>query len=135
MYRANASEQYAFISIFFTAGCEVVARLSVVFLYYRLFSVKRRLGWCLKIVASLSIIWLLIVIFAITFQCKPIAAVVDASIDGECLDAQFGFLVTEGINLGLDLALVVLPIKTIWNLHLPIRERAGIVLIFLTGSL
>jgi hypothetical protein len=118
-----------------TAGCEVAARISLVFLYYRLFSVKRWLGWSLKIVAALSIIWLLIVIFAITFQCKPIAAVVDASVKGECLDAQFGFLVTEAINLGLDMALVLLPIKTIWGLHLPTRERIGIILIFMTGSL
>jgi hypothetical protein len=127
--------QISFVSIFFTASCEVVTRLSVVFLYYRLFSVKRWLGWCLKIVAALSLIWLVIVIFATTFQCKPVAAVVNASIKGECLDAQFGFLITEAINLILDLTLVFLPVSTIWKLRLPLKERLGIGAIFLTGSL
>lgn len=95
---------------------------------------KRWLGWSLRTIAALSIVWLIIVIFTVAFQCRPVAAVVNAAIEGECLDAQFGLLLTEVINLVLDLALVLLPIKTIWSLHLPLRERMGVVLIFLTGS-
>lgn len=63
------------------------------------------------------------VIFAITSQFKLSAAVVSASIDGKCLDAQYGFLVTVDINLELDFAIVVLPFSIIWHLQLLIRER------------
>ncbi|KAF2807324.1 uncharacterized protein BDZ99DRAFT_536721 [Mytilinidion resinicola] len=114
---------------------ELVARMSVIFLYYRLFSIKRWLGWSLKTVGALSILWLLCLIFTVSFQCKPIAALLDATVAGECLDNQTGFLSSEIFNACLDLALVCLPIRIIWKLRLPLRERFGIATIFLTGGL
>lgn len=83
----------------------------------------------------LSICWLVTLIFAITFQCKPVAAVVDGAVEGECYDVLLGFLITEIINLALDVGVALLPIKTIWDLNLPLRERIGIVIIFLTAGL
>lgn len=125
----------SFVSVFVTTGCELFTRLSVIYLYYRLFSVKSWLGLSLKVLAATSVVWYIGVVFAITFECKPVAASVDASIKGECFDAQFGFIVTEGINLVLDLALAILPIRTIWSLRLPLKNRVSIVVIFLTGGL
>ncbi|KAF2492663.1 hypothetical protein BU16DRAFT_513820 [Lophium mytilinum] len=125
----------AYASILLTDACEVAARMSVIFLYYRLFSIKRWLGWSLKTVGALSILWLLCLIFTVSFQCKPIAALLDATVEGECLDNQTGFLSSEIFNACLDLMLVCLPVRIIWHLRLPLRERLGIATIFLTGGL
>lgn len=91
--------------------------------------------WCLRIIALLSIAWLIALIFATVFQCKPVAAVVDASIDGECMYTRFGFLLCQSINLALDLWVALLPVRVIWKLNLPLGERLGVCGIFLTGSL
>jgi len=125
----------SFVSVLCTGACETFARLSVIFLYYRLFSIKRWMGWSLKIVASLSITSLLVLIIVSIFHCKPIAAAFDASIHGECLDSQLAFLLYELSNLVLDLVVAFLPVRVIWRLHLPLRERLGVCGIFLTGSL
>lgn len=126
-------DQLSFGSIFFTSACEVIARLSLIFLYYRIFSIKKWLGWTLKIIGGLSVAWLVVAIAVVIFQCKPVAAVVDASISGECMDNQLGFIFAEAVNLLLDLALVPLPVRTIWKLQLPFAERLGVAVIFLTG--
>ncbi|CAI6100699.1 unnamed protein product [Clonostachys chloroleuca] len=126
-------KQLSFGSIFFTSACEVIARLSLIFLYYRIFSIKKWLGWTLKIIGGLSVAWLVVAIAVVIFQCKPVAAVVDASISGECMDNQLGFIFAEAVNLLLDLALVPLPVRTIWKLQLPFAERLGVAVIFLTG--
>ncbi|KAF2262725.1 hypothetical protein CC78DRAFT_569581 [Lojkania enalia] len=123
-------------SIIFCDTCEVVARISVICLYYRLFSVKRWLRWSLNAVGWISVIWLITLILVVSLQCKPVAAVVDASIqDAECLDNFIGFLTSEVINVFLDLALLCLPIPIIMKLYLPLREKIGLGAIFLTGGL
>lgn len=127
--------QLSFIIVYFVCATETLARLSIIFLYYRLFSIQSWLGRALKTVAALSILWLVIVIFGVAFHCKPVAAAFDASVKGECLDAQNGFLITESANLGLDLVLLGLPVRSIWKLRLPLKDRFGIVGIFLAGSL
>ncbi|KAM7195036.1 integral membrane protein [Rhypophila sp. PSN 637] len=125
----------SFISIFCTTGCEVAARISIIFLYYRLFSVEVWLGRSLKAVAAFTILWFICVIFTVVFMCQPVAAIVDASIQGaKCMDAQLGFVITEGISLSLDLAVAILPIKTILSLHMPLKEKISIFLIFVTGG-
>ncbi|KAI0003197.1 hypothetical protein F4779DRAFT_109788 [Xylariaceae sp. FL0662B] len=125
----------AFASEYFTTGSETFARISVIFLYYRIFGVKCGLSLWLKTVAALSVIWFIVVVFVITFQCQPVAAVVNATIQGVCLSAQLQFVAGEGISLGLDVVLAVLAFHTIWNLHLPRKQRVNIAILFLVGSL
>ncbi|KAG9238581.1 hypothetical protein BJ875DRAFT_511081 [Amylocarpus encephaloides] len=124
----------SFISVIFTVTAEVVTRFSVIFLYYRLFSVKRWLHYSLIGVGVMSIIWLFIVVFSVAFQCKPVLANFDASVQGTCLNTQTGFYVSELINMFLDIALVLMPITIIWKLKLPRRERIALCGIFLTGG-
>lgn len=104
-------------------------------LYRRLFSVKRWLERSVKAVGILSILWLLTLVFTVSFQCKPVVALIDASVKGDCLNNQTGFLSSEIFNAALDLTLVCLPIRIIMKLNLPVRERLGIGLIFVTGGL
>jgi len=124
----------SFVSIVFTVFAEVVTRFSVIILYYRLFSVKRWLHYSLIANGIISIIWLFIVIFANALSCKPIKANFDASVEGKCLNAQSGFLISELINMLLDLALILIPLPIILKLRLPLRERVAIAGIFLTGG-
>ncbi|ESZ91286.1 integral membrane protein [Sclerotinia borealis F-4128] len=125
----------SFISIVFTVFAEVVTRFSVIYLYYRLFSVKRWLHYSLIADGVISIIWLFAVIFASALECKPIKANFDASIKGKCLNTQSGFFISELLNMLLDLALIAMPIPIILKLKLPLRERVAIAGIFMTGGL
>ncbi|KAI9647501.1 hypothetical protein NHQ30_003886 [Ciborinia camelliae] len=104
----------SFISIIFTVFAEVVTSLIAD--------------------GVISIIWLFIVIFVSALECKPIKANFDASVEGECLNTQTGFFISEFLNMLLDLALIGMPIPIILKLKLPLRERVAIAGIFMTGG-
>jgi hypothetical protein len=44
--------------------------------------------------------------------------------------------IAQGIgNILLDLYALVLPLPVVWGLHLPLKKKLGLMIIFLTGSL
>jgi hypothetical protein len=124
----------SYLTFWFVDACEVFGRLSIIFLYYRIFSIQRWMAWSLRVIGVLSILWMLVLIFVVSFQCTPVAALLDPTIDGKCLNNLTGFLISEVINALLDLALVCLPVKIISKLHLPFRDRIGIAAIFVVGG-
>ncbi|KAF2462851.1 uncharacterized protein BDR25DRAFT_204449, partial [Lindgomyces ingoldianus] len=108
-------------------------RLSVIFLYYRLFSVKRWLSYTLICIGSLSVGWLLSMFFGTIFVCTPVKAAFDITVRGKCLNAEVVYLWTNSIDLVFDAILLCLPISVILKLSLPTEEKVGVAVIFLTG--
>jgi hypothetical protein len=95
----------------------------------------RSIHYSLIAVGTLSVMWLLIMVFSVTFECKPIQANFDASVPGKCLNNQSGFLISELLNMLLDIALLIIPIPTLWGLRIALRERVALIGIFMTGGL
>ena len=108
---------------------------SMVFLYLRIFIAKyfRRLCY-----VSLAVVisWTIASTFATMFQCVPIAASWDKSIkDARCTHSD-AFWYSYGItNLITDAIIFALPMREVSRLHLPRREKIGIMLVFLMGAL
>jgi hypothetical protein len=70
------------------------------------------------------------------FSCDPIARTWDFSISiGSCINRPVFYFANAGLNIGTDLIMIVLPILMLRNLHLPMRQKAGLIGIFMAGSL
>jgi hypothetical protein len=127
--------QVNWVSAFFVCGCQVLARLSVIMLYYRLFSVRRRLTYGLIALGVISICWVIQMYIGTIFVCLPVKAAFDATVKGKCVNAQLAYVITNCIDTALDLALLILPIPVIMKMTLPMTEKIGIAATFLAGGM
>lgn len=109
-------------------------KLAVVLLYLHILTNKYE-----RVVAKA----LLFVIFAswtsftvaAMFQCRPFAFNWDKTIPGgQCFNVQFFANSSSVPNIVTDLAVLVLPLRTVWGLKISVGRKVGLLLIFLTGS-
>ncbi|KAF2822313.1 hypothetical protein CC86DRAFT_300315 [Ophiobolus disseminans] len=123
-----------FVNIYLMTIIITLCRLSIIVLYHRIFGVYDGFRRALWVMAALSMGWVIAMIFLNTFRCKPIALAYNPRVKGKCLNLNTLFVWSESINCALDLALVLLPLWRISFLHLSIRDRVGLSLVFLTGG-
>ncbi|KAH8161276.1 hypothetical protein CIB48_g6979 [Xylaria polymorpha] len=112
-------------------------KLSVLFFFRRIFRVRAFII-VNNIVISLTAIWGISFVFVIAFQCSP------PSTFWESLEIEYGnrcttdlpaYLAFTFTDLALDVIIFVLPLPHLWLLRLPMRQKLGVALIFLLGSL
>lgn len=111
-------------------------KMGIVCLYLRVFAWKGTMRTiALTVLALLGAQSLSFVITAF-LQCRPIAYWWDRSIaGGVCINVQAFFHAQAVPGIILDLVIMALPMKTIWNLKLPLFKRCALVGIFAIGSL
>lgn len=119
----------------FTAISNALSRISIVALYLRIFptGLTRLCSWILLyylvgFVVSQIITGLL--------ECRPIEYLWNTRIsEAKCIDL-FAYYRSSGIlNIVGDVAIMVVPMYTIWKLQASTARKAGIALAFLSGSL
>jgi hypothetical protein len=119
--------------LFYGIGFTVI-KLSILRLYQQIFpSQLVRMGS--NILGIASIMWGVAYILVAIFECDPVYGYWDFSIESRCLsqlDFYIGFAVP---NMVIDLAMMLLPLKNIWELQLPNRVKVGILGIFALGGL
>lgn len=73
------------------------------------------------------------------FQCVPVQATWDKTIEPKkCFsnNALFGITMYQGVVMFLvDVAIIILPMPSIWTLQMPIRRRLSISALFALGRL
>jgi hypothetical protein len=134
MDKISESLKLTFVNIFIMSFTITFARLSIIFLYNRIFGVYSGFRKMLWLNGFLSVSWLLTAIFLNCFRCRPMKAAWNPTIKGACLELETLFLYTEIINCLLDLALVLLPGVKISKLQLSIRDKIGLCIVFFAGS-
>ncbi|PIA94120.1 hypothetical protein CB0940_08064 [Cercospora beticola] len=67
-------------------------------------------------------------------QCLPAARYWNLSIPGRCIDLQTWTLSVNAVNLATDAVVLILPIRPIWKLRMPLKQRLAILSIFGLGS-
>lgn len=68
------------------------------------------------------------------FGCSPIATYWKPSIPGHCIEtikADYGY---GSLNFITDLIMFVLPLPMVWKLQLSLKQKIGISLVFMAGS-
>lgn len=103
-------------------------------LYLRIF-ITRYFKWLCYISLGLVIIWAVGSTFATIFQCVPVAAFWDKSVKAHCTDSD-AFWYAYGItNIITDAIIFTLPVREVTKLHLPRREKIGLIFVFALGAL
>lgn len=115
----------------------VFTQLSIVFLYKRIFTLH--MEWfrnILYLLGALVILCEIPIFFAGLFYCTPVNYAWDKTVEGgHCYDVQKVFDVALVLNLVVDIAIVVCPIKLIWDLQMSRSAKLGVIGILLLGSL
>lgn len=76
---------------------------------------------------------LVTVLFA-SISCSPDVHEVGAPFLLKCVDALTGATIARGaISLAMDVIMFIIPIPVIMKLHMPLRRRIGLSLVFMTG--
>lgn len=110
-------------------------KLLVVLLYLHILTNKYERMAAKLLIALILATWLAYTV-ALVFQCMPFAFNWDKSIaHGHCFNIQAYANSSSVPNIFTDLAVLVLPLRTVWGLKISMGRRVGLLLIFLTGSM
>jgi hypothetical protein len=73
--------------------------------------------------------------FTWLFMCRPMKAYWDVTAEGKCLSFKNAFLVGGVFNVATDVVMLLLPIWVLRPLRLPRKQKIGVTLVLMTGSL
>ena len=123
---------YAFGALYFTTAG--IIKISVLLMYRRIFPVRLiTIGG--SILGGMTIVWVFAGILVAIFQCRPVSKGWDSAEPGHCIELN-GVLIGNGaVNFIIDIFILALPTRLIWQLQASIWRRISVLCMFLTGSL
>lgn len=78
-------------------------------------------------------------VMVIIFSCNPIAASWDLDLAAlpttTCVNRPVNYLAQASFNIFSDIVIILLPIRTVWNLQMRLGQRLSIIAIFTCGIL
>ncbi|KAK3707341.1 hypothetical protein LTR37_012185 [Vermiconidia calcicola] len=109
-----------------------ITKASIVVQYLRIFSSRAiRLCCCAILLILLPVAcW---GVFGGTFLCSPTAKLWKPELPGHCMSARNYWYSVAGMNIGLDFITLLLPLPAIHALHLPGKQKFGLMFVFLLG--
>ncbi|KAF3771402.1 hypothetical protein M406DRAFT_24719, partial [Cryphonectria parasitica EP155] len=124
---------FAFEIIYFTSVA--LPKLSILCLYLRIFNWTGRMRNTALSILALTVMTSVSLVVAACFQCRPIQFWWDRTIPGgSCFEIQTFFHAQAIPGLILDVAIMVLPLRTIWHLEMPLIKRLALIGIFAVAS-
>ena len=110
------------------------AKISILLLYRRIFTTRpfRIVTLAMGVVI---LAWCISSVLVTSFQCDPVAAVWNFNLEATCLDPVVFSLAIALTGVLTDLIVLFLPLHMIWKLHLPIRQKIVLSMVFLLGGL
>ena len=109
-------------------------KLSILYLYRRIFSVQRfrQISFA---VAAVCVLWWLIFTIIVMNPCRPVKKFWQPQIEGHCYNFDEFFLGAAVADVVLDAVILALPIKMILGLQMSYRRKVMLCFVFLVGGL
>ncbi|KAM0402096.1 hypothetical protein ACHAPZ_005001 [Fusarium culmorum] len=110
------------------------SKLSILLFYWRIFK-QSAIRIPIQVLLGLSVSWLILRTFMVTFHCLPVQAYWDKSIEGAVCkinDSQF-FFGTCLTHFALDVVILALPIIEVFKLRLRMGQKIAITALFVIG--
>jgi hypothetical protein len=111
--------------------CLAALKMSQIALYARVFALQLRA--MIYGVAVVVVLWAIIFNFVFIFLCDPIAQQWTLSRIGHCMDQILLLKCLIMTNLVTDLFIVVLPIRSVWQLQMRKTEKIAVLACFGLG--
>lgn len=111
-----------------------LTKTSILLLYLRIFPKKsfRKLVYGMLVFV---IGYAVASVVATIFQCTPVARTFDHTIPGTCINLTAFWYSNAAANILGDFIILALPVPEVISLHLPLRQRLGLIAVFLLGGL
>ncbi|KJK76089.1 hypothetical protein H634G_08495 [Metarhizium anisopliae BRIP 53293] len=136
-YRQVNFKLGSWLVIKFWSASMIFAKLAIILFLRRVTGVNRTARAALDILAVLVVIWGASNFFYTTWFCKPVAYYWDRSIEGGwCVDNDLYMIESKIIAstaVAMDVAMLSIPIPTIWHLQIRLRQKIGITFILCIG--
>ena len=111
------------------------AKFSILLLYRRLFGLYWKFLLALYAVGAVAFSYSLVTILVLIFQCRPINAAWNFSIEGNCVDLALGGIIVGSVNVATDFVILFLPMPLVWSLKIQNKWKVQLAGIFLLGGL
>ena len=111
----------------------MVTKVAILNLYLRIAVQRafRRLVWaCIAVVTATAIASAT----ASIFQCDPIRKAWDINVTGSCIDVNALFFANAGLDIFQDAFIYVLPMRMLYQLQVPKRQKIALMLVFAVGG-
>lgn len=115
------------------AAANTAVKLSVLDLYIQIFRNKhfRIVSYVLM---AVSIGYLIMVVLEAFLLCKPFAYSWNKLRKGHCGNERRVYLSSGGVNLFIDVMIVILPMPMLWGLQLGLHKKIALTFIFGLGA-
>jgi hypothetical protein len=110
-------------------------KLSVLFFYYRIFSLQRTTKYILAFVIFLVGGLHLGIFLATVFGCNPIAKQWNQMLDGTCFNPQILPYLSGATSSLTDIFVLVFPLPLLWKLNMDSKKRVRVIAVFGLGVL
>lgn len=110
-------------------------KLAILLLYRRVFLPQRGgfFDWVLRLFMLILGLFYFATTIVKIWECSPRARIWDKSIPGTCIDIP-ALLNTSGLfNMVTDVLILLVPVKSVWNLHMTRKRKLGVILVFTVG--
>ena len=112
----------------------VPVKLSVIFLYHRIFPVHG-LHIAFWIVGTVVVCFGIITDFSAVFACVPVKGSWDPAIRPYCINFNVLLILHGSQNVVTDFVLLCLPMPLVWKLHMRTSRKVQVSAIFILGGL
>lgn len=123
------------ISIAFYNLSLILSKLSALSLFLRIFRSRKFVIFTYSFMAVLSVAGFWMVLSSIFF-CRPISKFWNVNYPedkGYCLPKQATWYFNAAFQIASDVVILIMPMPLLWKLHLPWRQKSGIMLVFGVG--
>ena len=114
-----------------------LCKLSMLVFYLRIFPSKLFKLACLGLIMCTVCYTIIFICFAV-FQCLPLSYTWEGwkgESQGKCVGLASRAYASAGINIVLDVGVLILPAPSLWRLNLSIRRKIGVFLMLGVGVL
>lgn len=142
-FPSRSCNKLTFYQIQVVLGCTYgaalsCAKISICCFYLRL-SPDRIFRTLVFVVIAFVVAYSISGIFSVIFSCNPIAASWDLALAAlpttKCINRPALYLAQAGSSIFTDLLIFILPMRTIWGLQLPRKQKISVSAIFAVGLL
>jgi hypothetical protein len=109
-------------------------KASILLLYHRIFP-QQWMKRALILLGSFIVAYSVAQVFADIFQCTPVDSLWGASPKQHCIDYPLLIKVCGVINILTDVAILALPMPSLWKLNLSSSRKRLLMITFLIGGM
>jgi hypothetical protein len=114
---------------------QLFAKLSILWLYYRLFHVNEAFLYCVWGLGIIQTAWSIATYLVHWLECIPTAKLWEPTLDGYCINSPAFLAAGETPNSLVDFAMIVLAIWMVQSLRIKTAVKIKLFVIFIMGGL